>query len=215
MTGSDRTANVHSWWPTRHQVVGLGAAVSSAWLAGWWMSGHGMRLEVVPALSMLALRHFKHARDPEAREPMNPAVKFLINAWDTGDLSEAETFIAPDCAVKMNGLAFEPDATNDSVSALRQSIETWRGLFPDLDMTLTRGRRGGRQPTNIASLNRRLAGRRRIHPGGSRNHELGRLGHPTSVNRSSKRVQPHVHLNEVELPADYRTDRARPVRCSY
>ena len=110
--------------------------MSSAWLAGWWMSGHGMRLEVVPALSMLALRHFKHARDPEAREPKNPAVKFLINAWDTGDLSEAETFIAPDCAVKMNGLAFEPDATNDSVSALRQSIETWRGLFPDLDMTL-------------------------------------------------------------------------------
>ena len=60
-------------------------------------------LAVIPALTALTIRHFKHKQgqdDGSAElEPKHPAVKFMLGAWNEGDFSDAGNHIAPDMEI--------------------------------------------------------------------------------------------------------------------
>ena len=85
---------------------------------------------------MLALRHFKH-EEPEAElEPKHPTVKFLLAAWNEGDFSDAEEFVASDCAIHLNGFTYDPDEDIDGPTMARQNVSDWRRIAPDIKMTL-------------------------------------------------------------------------------
>ena len=91
---------------------------------------------MIPALTMLALRHFKH-EEPEAElEPKHPTVKFLLAAWNEGDFSDAEKYVASDCAIHWNGFTYDPDEDIDGPTMAKQSVSDWRRIAPDIRMTL-------------------------------------------------------------------------------
>ncbi len=96
-------------------------------------------LAVIPALTALTLRHFKHKQgqdDGSAElEPKHPAVKFMLGAWNEGDFSDADNHIAPDMEIYLNGLSLSSE--HDGPAMARQSIESWRALAPDLRMELS------------------------------------------------------------------------------
>lgn len=91
---------------------------------------------VIPAITALAIRHFKHDTPEGELEPKHPAVKFVLAAWNDGDFSEATEHVAPDLTIHVNGFAFEPDGDVDGPTMARQSIEYWRTIAPDIQMKL-------------------------------------------------------------------------------
>ena len=99
----------------------------------------GPHLAVIPTLTALAVRHFKHkqGQDDGGAElaPKHPAVKFVLGAWNDGDFSDADSHIAPGIEIYTNGLSFS--AEHDGPAIARQSIESWRALAPDLRMELS------------------------------------------------------------------------------
>ena len=96
-------------------------------------------LAVIPTLTALAIRHFKHKQGPDDASaelaPKHPAVKFLLGAWNEGDFSDADNHIAPDMEIYTNGLLLSSE--HDGPAMARQSIESWRTLAPDLRMELS------------------------------------------------------------------------------
>jgi predicted ester cyclase len=93
-------------------------------------------LAVIPTVTALTIRHFKHAKDEgeEELEPKHPAVKFLLHAWNEGDLSDAHEHIAPACEVYTNGLALEREHAGPAM--IKQAVDSWRAMVPDLTMEL-------------------------------------------------------------------------------
>ena len=96
-------------------------------------------LAVIPTLTALAIRHFKHKQGPDddsaELEPKHPAVKFVLGAWNEGDFSDADKHIAPDIEIYTNGLSFSSE--HGGAEMAKQSIESWRTLAPDLRMELS------------------------------------------------------------------------------
>ena len=99
----------------------------------------GPHLAVIPTLTALAVRHFKHKQGQDdggaELEPKHPAVKFLLGAWNEGDFSEADKHIAPDIEIYTNGLSLSPEHGGPAMA--KESIESWRALAPDLRMELS------------------------------------------------------------------------------
>ncbi len=89
---------------------------------------------VIPTLTMLTIRHFKHQDDGEV-EAKHPAVKFLVGAWNEGNFEDAHEHIAPDVEVYTNGLA--PRSERGGPAMAKESIESWRALAPDLRLELS------------------------------------------------------------------------------
>ena len=73
----------------------------------------GPHLAVIPTLTALAVRHFKHkqGKDDEGTElePKHPAVKFLLGAWNEGDFVDARKHVAPDIEIYTNGLSLSSE----------------------------------------------------------------------------------------------------------
>ena len=99
----------------------------------------GPHLAVIPTLTALAVRHFRHKQGQDdggaELEPKHPAVKFVLGAWNEGDFSEADKYIAPDMEIYTNGLSLSSDHGGPAMA--RESIESWRALAPDLRMELS------------------------------------------------------------------------------
>ena len=99
----------------------------------------GPHLAVIPALTALAVRHFKHKQGQDdggaELEPKHPAVKFVLGAWNEGDFSEADKHIAPDIEIYTNGLSLSSEHGGPAMA--KESIESWRALAPDLRMELS------------------------------------------------------------------------------
>ena len=96
-------------------------------------------LAVIPTLTALTIRHYRHkpGKDGGGAEPgpKHPAVRFLLGAWNGGDFSEAYQHIAPDIEVYTNGLSLTSGYGGPAM--VRESIESWRALAPDLRMELS------------------------------------------------------------------------------
>ena len=86
----------------------------------------GPHLAVIPMVTALAIRHFKHKQgqddDGAELEPKHPAVKFVLGAWNEGDFSQTHKLIAPDMQIYTNGLSLSSD--HDGPAMARQSIES-------------------------------------------------------------------------------------------
>ena len=93
---------------------------------------------VIPAITALTIRHFKHDTPEGELKPKHAAVKFVLAAWNDGDFSEAAEQVAPDLTIHVNGFAFEPDGDVDGPTMARKSIEYWRTIAPDIQMKLLR-----------------------------------------------------------------------------
>ena len=131
----------------------------------------GPHLAVIPTLTALAVRHFKHKQGQDGGdaelEPKHPAVKFVLGAWNEGDFGEARKHIAPDIEIYTNGLSFSSE--HGGPAMVKESIESWRALAPDVRMELSQeicekhgsqSSSGSPQPTPGTSLTcRRAAGR--------------------------------------------------------
>jgi predicted ester cyclase len=61
-------------------------------------------------------------------------VKFMLGTWNDGDFGEAHKHIAPDVEVFTNGLLLESE--HGGPAMLKESIESWRAMVPDLRMEL-------------------------------------------------------------------------------
>ena len=99
----------------------------------------GPHLAVIPTLTALAVRHFKHKQGQDdggaELEPKHPAVKFVLGAWNEGDFSEADKHISPGIEIYTNGLSLSSDHGGPAMA--KESIESWRALAPDLRMELS------------------------------------------------------------------------------
>ena len=93
-------------------------------------------VSIIPTLAALTIKHFKHS-DKEDHEPRNDAIRFLLHAWNGGNFDEAEKYVAPECEIYLNGLADSVPSAGDGPTMLRQSIEHWRAIVPDLRMELS------------------------------------------------------------------------------
>ncbi len=114
----------------------------------------GPHLAVIPTLTALAVRHFKHKQGQDGGdaelEPKHPAVKFVLGAWNEGDFGEARKHIAPDIEIYTNGLSFSSEHGGSAM--VKESIESWRALAPDVRMELS----GGRGATSTPAVDRDL-----------------------------------------------------------
>jgi predicted ester cyclase len=94
-------------------------------------------LGVIPTVTALAIRHFKQKKGDEGErlEPKHPAVRFLFAAWNGDDFSGAHEHIAPDVEIFTNGTSYQSE--HGGPAMLKESIESWRALMPDLAMELS------------------------------------------------------------------------------
>ena len=108
-------------------------ALLAAGICGWLVAKHA----VIPTLSALAVRHFRQAKHESELEPKHPAVKFVLGAWNEGDFSEAEEYVASSCAIYTNGFGFDSGPEDDGPVLAKESIEYWRAVVTDLRMELS------------------------------------------------------------------------------
>lgn len=132
---SDQSASANARLRARDVVLLTVTAVCS-WLLAKLMLPSDVDAAVIPTLSMLAIRHFKHGKPGAEQEPKHPAVKFVLAAWNEGDFSEAEKCVAPNLAISMNGFTTDSSPEGDGPAMAQESIEYWRAIFPDLRMEL-------------------------------------------------------------------------------
>ena len=115
----------------------LAIAALGSWLLARFAVSADVDAAVIPTLTMLAVRHFKRGKEDGEREPKHPAVKFVLGAWNEGDFSEAEKYVAPGCAIYTNGFAYDSGSEGGGPALAKESVEYWRALVPDLAMELT------------------------------------------------------------------------------
>ena len=148
----------------------------------------GPHLAVVPTLTALAVRHFKHKQGQDGGdaelEPKHPAVKFVLGARNEGDFGEARKHIAPDIEIYTNGLSFSSE--HGGPAMVKESIESWRALAPDVRMELS----GGRGATSAEAKDRASQADRRDETARSprRSRPATRDGVPTTT-EASKRLR--------------------------
>jgi predicted ester cyclase len=97
----------------------------------------GIHAAVIPTLAVLGTRYFRRGKPKAEHEPKYPAVKFILAAWNGGDFSEAEKYIAPNVATSVNGFTYDSTPEGDGLAMARQSVEYWRAIMPDLTMDLS------------------------------------------------------------------------------
>ena len=114
----------------------LTLAALCTWLLAKLVVPAGVDVAIIPTLGALAVRHFRQGKQDE-HEPKDPAVRFLVAAWNEGDFSEAEKHVAPDCAIYMNGFAPDLGPEESGPALAKESIEYWRAIVPDIRMELT------------------------------------------------------------------------------
>ena len=66
----------------------------------------------------------------------DPAVKFVLAAWNEGDFSQAEKYVAPALAMSMNGFSYDSTPEGNGPAMAQESVEYWRAIVPDLKMDL-------------------------------------------------------------------------------
>lgn len=72
------------------------------------------KVPVIPTITAFTIgRFFKHEQGQDGGDaelqPKHPAVRFVIGAWDEGDLRDADKHIAPDIEIYTNGLTFSSE----------------------------------------------------------------------------------------------------------
>ena len=92
---------------------------------------------VIATVVIMARKHFKRSEPGGDNEPKHPAVKFVLAAWNAGDFSEAEKYVAPGLVMSMNGFTYDPTPDDDGTAVVQESIEYWRAIIPDLKMRLS------------------------------------------------------------------------------
>ena len=93
---------------------------------------------VIATVVIMASRHFKRSKREGDNEPKHPAVKFVLAAWNEGDFSEAEKYVAPGLVMSMNGFAYDSTPDDEGPAVVQESIEYWRAIVPDIKMSLSR-----------------------------------------------------------------------------
>lgn len=135
MCGEAEVGVTHRSLLGARELVILALASAASWLAVEIARSSNVRISVIPTLTALAIHHFKKDTDEGDLEPKHPAVKFLVDAWNGGDISEAHEHIAPDIEIVTNGLSI--DSAHGGPAMAKESIESWRALAPDLRMDLS------------------------------------------------------------------------------
>jgi predicted ester cyclase len=118
-------------------VVLLAVAAVCSWLLAKLLVPSDVDAAVIPTLMVMGRRHFKRGKREGQHEPKHPAVKFVLAAWNEGDFSEAEKYVAPDLAIQMNGFVYDSGPEGDGPAMARESVEYWRAIIPDLKMELS------------------------------------------------------------------------------
>ena len=62
-------------------------------------------------------------------------MKFVLGDWNEGDFGEARKHIAPAIEIYTNGLSFSSE--HGGPAMVKESIESWRALAPDVRMELS------------------------------------------------------------------------------
>lgn len=113
----------------------LAVTAVCGWLVAKRVMPPDVHTAVVPTLAALAAKHFRSGRqEGEEHEPKHPAVKFIVAAWNEGDFSEAEKYVAPDVAVSVNGDTRDVTPAAGGVGMAQESVEYWRSIVPDIRM---------------------------------------------------------------------------------
>lgn len=132
---SDQSASAKARRRARDVVLLTVAAVCS-WLWAKLVLSPDVDAAVIPTLVALGTRHFRRGKREGEHEPKHRAVKFVLAAWNEGDFSEAEKYVAPDLAMSVNGWTHNSTPEGDGPAMAQESIEYWRAVFPDLKMGL-------------------------------------------------------------------------------
>ena len=138
MRDRDRSAPVVFGEPFRaRDILFMAVAIAGSWLVARSAARPDISISVIPTLAALAVRHFKHGSSEGEHEPKHEAVKFLLGAWNNADFDEAEQHVGPACEIYMNGLTDGSGPKGDGPATLKQSVEYWRAIVPDLKMELS------------------------------------------------------------------------------
>jgi predicted ester cyclase len=133
---SDQPASANARRRARDIVLLTVVAICS-WLLAKFVLSPGPHAAVIPALAVLATRHFRRGKRKGEHEPKHPAVKFVLAAWNEGDFNDAGKHVAPDLATSINGLTYDSTPEGDGPATAQESIEYWRAIIPDLKMDLS------------------------------------------------------------------------------
>jgi SnoaL-like polyketide cyclase len=135
---SERSASAADPRPRGRDLALLAILAVGSWLLAELAVSAGVEAAVIPTLTALAVRHFRHRQEAGEQEPKHPAVKFVLAAWNEGDFTDAEKHVARDCVVYTNGFAYDPGLEGDGAGMAKEGIEYWRTIAPDLEMGLSR-----------------------------------------------------------------------------
>jgi len=133
---SDQSASANARRRAR-DVVLLAVAAVCSWLLAKLVLSPDVHAAVIPTLVVMGTRHFRRGKREGEHEPKHPAVKFVLAAWNEGDFSEAEKYVAPDLAMSMNGFASDSTPEGDGPAMAQESVQYWRAIIPDLKMDLS------------------------------------------------------------------------------
>ena len=108
-------------------------------------------------------------------------MKFVPGDWNEGDFGEARKHIASDIEIYTNGLSFSTE--HGAPAMVKESIESWRALAPDVRMELS----GSRGATSAEAKDRASQTDRRDDTARSprRSRPATRDGAPTTTEASN------------------------------
>src|SRR6266542_51364 len=132
---SDQSASANARRRAR-DVVLLAVAAVCSWLLAKLVLSPDVHAAVIPTLVVMGTRHFGRGKREGEHEPKHPAVKFVLAAWNEGDFSEAEKYVAPHLASSINGFTYDSTPEGDGPAMAQESVEYWRAIAPDLKMGL-------------------------------------------------------------------------------
>jgi predicted ester cyclase len=140
MSDQHRSAEVVHREPIGARDLVLLAVAAAGWLLmARLLLPREVHVAVIPTLTALTIRHFRHDNSgTDAGEPKHPAVKFILDAWNSGDFGDAQKFVAPDLAIEVNGYSYERDSEDDGPAMAQEGVEYWRAIAPDIKMELVR-----------------------------------------------------------------------------
>ncbi len=122
---------------TARDVALLAVASACSWLLARHLLPSDVDAAVIPTLVLMGRRHFKRGEREAEHEAKHPAVRAVLAAWNKGDFSEAEKYVAPDLVIQMNGFVYDSGPEGDGPAMARESVEYWRAIMPDVKMELS------------------------------------------------------------------------------
>ena len=115
----------------------LAVSAVCGWVVAKLVMPPDIHSAVIPTLVALGAKHLRSSkREGEEHEPKHPAVTFMLAAWNEGDFSEAEKYLAPDVVISVNGDTREPTPVAGGSGMAQESVQYWRSLVPDIKMEL-------------------------------------------------------------------------------